>query len=157
LHLRRAGKCVADSSARIFSIFGFLANLILLLGLAGCDKKSGEAIVLEKEHIAAKEMADPLPANSPEPSPTVTEHTLAPDEITVGPYIMKAADRGTSRDPRALAHEQWIAKVKMITDGRQFNVHVDQARWEKLKDGERVNVSYKQGKYTGTVWDADIR
>src|SRR3954447_4592289 len=104
----------------------FSAVVLFAMMFAGCDKKSGEAVVLEKEHVAAREMSDATPSNSPEPSPTVIERTLAPDEITVGAYIMKAADRGTSRDPRALAHEQWIAKVKMISEGRQFNVHVDQ-------------------------------
>jgi hypothetical protein len=129
----------------------------MIFALVACDRKSGEAVVLEKEHIAAAEMADATPANGPEPSPTVTERTLAPDEITVDQHIMKAADRGTSRDPRAMAHEQWIVKVKMVKDGRQFNVQADQPQWERLKEGDRVNVSYKQGKYTGTVWDSEIR
>jgi hypothetical protein len=145
------------STIEMFRKLSAVFFFAMMLALAGCDKKSGEAIVLEKEHIAAREMSDATPTNGPEPSPTVIERALAPDEIAVGAHIMKAADRGTSRDPRALEHEQWIARVRMISGGRQFNVYLDQARWEKLKEGERVNVSYKQGKYTGTVWDADIR
>jgi hypothetical protein len=33
---------------------------------------------------------------------------------------------------------------------------VDQPRWEALKVGDRVKVTYKTGKYTGTVWDSEI-
>ena len=66
------------------------------------------------------------------------------------------AVRGTDRDPRATNHEQWIVKVRM-TNGRQFNVQADQSRWQKLKEGDRVFVTYRQGKYTGTIWDSEIR
>lgn len=45
----------------------------------------------------------------------------------------------------------------MIDSGRQFTVQADQAQWEKLKDGDRVKVSYRQGKYTGTVRGAESK
>ena len=29
-------------------------------------------------------------------------------------------------------------------------------RWEKLRENDRVKVTYRTGNYTGTVWDAEI-
>jgi hypothetical protein len=139
---------------------GFVAELIFVLGFAGCDKKSGEAVVIEKEHIAAKEIQGTPSSETSSPAPEATPHyeerPLRPGEITVGPYVMPAEDRGTSRDPRASSYEQWIVTVRVIRDGRQFNVQADQPRWEKLKEGDRVQVTYRVGKYTGTVWASKI-
>lgn len=148
---------------------GFVAGLILILSLAGCAKKSELAVVLEKEHIAAREIppspspqqsASPI-APTPEPAEVVLEERelreLGEDEIVVDTYVMKKADRGTSRDPRARDDEQWIVEVQLVHGGRRFNVHTDRSRWEKLKIGDRINVSYREGKYTGTVWSAEIK
>ena len=78
------------------------------------------------------------------------------DEIAVDGYVMKPEVRGTSRDPRALKDQQWIVKVRMLDDGRTFQVPADQAKWEKLRENDRVKVWYRTGKYTGTVWAAEI-
>ena len=77
-------------------------------------------------------------------------------EIAVDQYVMKPEVRGTSRDPRALQNEQWLVKVRMIANGRSFNVAADRAQFEKLKKGDRVQVRYRLGKYTKTVWAAEI-
>jgi hypothetical protein len=69
---------------------------------------------------------------------------------------MKPEVRGTRRDPRALKDEQWLVKVRMINDGRTFNVQADQGQFDKLKEGDRVKVRYRLGKYTKTIWDAEI-
>src|SRR6185295_15279723 len=110
-------------------------------------------------HIAAKP-AEERPANTATPAssetPTVEERELSANEITVDQYVMDRAVRGTDRDPRATNHEQWIVKVRM-TNGRQFNVQANESRWQTLKEGDRVFVTYRQGKYTGTVWDSEIR
>lgn len=135
---------------------------MLLFG--GCDKKSSEAIVLEKEHIAAGEAKEtPQPEDSPEPEAEKVDAEgaepgmpLGPDEIVVDQYVMKAEVRGTSRDPRALPNEQWLVKVRAVSDGRRFTVHADRAQFERLKEGDRVQVSYRVGKYTNTVWSAEI-
>ena len=37
-----------------------------------------------------------------------------------------------------------------------FNVQTDQPQWEKVKISDRIKVTYRQAKYTGTVWDAEI-
>lgn len=146
---------------RLQIFVGCFAGVFTVLSLAGCEKKSGEAMVLGKEHIAA--MATP-PKNEQAASPNqsatnddakVTEH--GKNDITVDEYVMSKDVRGTSRDPRAASNEQWLVKVRMIDGGRQFNVQADQARFEKLKEGDRVKVSYRVGKYTGTVWDSEIR
>jgi hypothetical protein len=129
---------------------------LLLIGFSGCEKNSGQAVVLAKEHIDA---ALPTPKTSntqSEPSPDAQLRPMADDEIAVDGYVMKPETRGTSRDPRALKHEQWIVKVRMVDNGRTFQVPADQARWEKLRENDRVKVRYRTGKYTGTVWAAEI-
>jgi hypothetical protein len=44
----------------------------------------------------------------------------------------------------------------MIHDGRTFNVHAEKGQVDKLKEGDRVQVRYPLGKYTKTVWGAQI-
>ena len=133
-----------------------------MFSLAGCEKQSGDAIVLAKEHIAA---APPISETSPAGSPaspneiSTTSEELRPigdDEITVDGYVMKPEVRGTSRDPRALKDEQWRVKVRMIYDGRIFNVQAEPGQFDKLREGDRVRVRYQLGKYTKTVWGAAI-
>lgn len=150
-------------------LFGLTVGLIATLSFAGCYRKSGPAVVLEKEHIAAKEVTStPAAQESVSPgSPTpgssevviyeeATPRELAEDEIVVDTYVMKKDARGTSRDPRAMTDEQWIVWVQMVADLRRIKVQTDKAHWDKVKVGDRINVSYRQGKYTGTVWAAEI-
>jgi hypothetical protein len=87
------------------------------------------------------------------PRPT---RELAPDEIVVGGVVMKARDRGTSHDPRALKNEQWIVRVRLVDGGRIFEVHADRTQFEKLKPDDLVHVRYQVGKYTGTVWGSEL-
>ena len=134
----------------------YVVALSLLLVLGGCEKKSGEGIVLLKEHIAAALPIAETPNTQSAPSPDEQARPIAADEITVDGYVMKPEVRGTSRDPRALNHEQWIVKVRMLDNGRTFRVRADQAKWEKLRKNDRVKVRYRVGQYTGTVWDAEI-
>jgi hypothetical protein len=148
---------------------GFVAGLILTLSVAGCSKKSGLAVVLEKEHIAAGEVPpSPSPQQSASPgSPTpetnevVYQETelreLGEDEIDVDGHVMKKDVRGTSKDPRARVNqEQWIVNVQMIDNLLRIKVQTDQPRWERVKVGDRIKVTYRQGKYTGTVWGSEI-
>jgi hypothetical protein len=128
----------------------------LVIAITGCEKNGGQAVVLAKEHIdAALPTAE---TSNPEttPSPDEQLRPMAGDEIAVDGYVMKPEARGTSRDPRALRHEQWVVKVRMLDNGRTFQVPADQARWEKLRANDRVKVKYRTGKYTGTVWAAEI-
>ena len=129
---------------------------LLLIGFSSCDKKSGEAVVLAKEHIDAALPTAETPNTESTPSPDEELRPMADDEIAVDGYVMKPEARGTSRDPRALKHEQWIVKVRMLDNGRTFQVPADQAKWEKLRENDRVKVRYRTGKYTGTVWAAEI-
>ena len=145
---------------RLHPFLGFLIGFVVVLSFAGCEKKSGEAVVLEKEHIAAAEVPPPEPTGSPSKSMASDEAKvieMGKNDITVDEYVMDKDVRGTSRDPRALGDEQWLIKVRMIDGGRQFTVHADQAQFKKLTAGDRVKVSYRVGKYTGTVWDSEIR
>ena len=129
--------------------FPLVFTVLLLCGVAGCEKRRGEALVLGKEHIAAAE------ATSNE-TPAVEQRAMDDDEITVDGYVMKADVRGASRDPRALKDEQWLVKVRMVDGARIFNVPAEPSQFARLKEGDRVQVSYRVGKYTGTVWAAEI-
>lgn len=141
-------------------LLGFV--FLAVLSIAGCKKESGDAVVLTKEHIdAAQPITETPDSNHASPPETVTaEETPRPmrdDEIAVDSYVMRPEVRGTSRDPRALKDEQWIVKVRMTYDGRTFNVQTDQAHFGKLKEGDKVRVTYRIGKYTNTVWSAEIK
>ena len=150
-------------------------GLIVVLGFASCNKKSGEAMVLAKEHIAAREPTPTPSAESSaiptEPVASFTEATpgsdestsgeeviteLHEDEINVNGYVMMKNVRGTGKDPRATDQERWIVSVKMVADLRLVDVQTNQARWEKLKVGDRIKIIYQQGKYTGTIWNSEI-
>ena len=142
------------------SVRACLVAALLMIGVTGCEKKHGEAVVLAKEHIdAALPTAEtPNAKSAGTPADTPDEHLrpMRDDEIAVDGYVMKPEVRGTSRDPRALSDEQWIVKVRMLDNGRTFQVPADQAKWEKLRENDRVKVRYRTGKYTGTVWAAEI-
>jgi len=129
---------------------------LLMIGLLGCEKKISEAVVLAKEHIDAALPTAETPNGQSAPGPYAQLRPMADDEIAVDGYVMKPEARGTSRHPRALKHEQWIVKVRMLDNGRTFQVPTDQARWEKSRENDRVKVKYRAGKYTGTVWAAEI-
>jgi hypothetical protein len=129
---------------------------LLLIGLSGCEKNSGEAVVLAKEHIDAALPTAETPNAKSAGTPDEQLRPVRDDEIAVDGYVMKPEVRGTSRDPRALSHEQWIVKVRMLDNGRTFQVPADKAKWEKLSENDRVKVRYRTGKYTGTVWAAEI-
>jgi hypothetical protein len=142
---------------------------MILLALAGCSRKSGEAVVLEKEHIAAAEIRETpsaAPGNSIT-SPTLTPGSAAndeaetardlkPGEIVVNGYVMEKDVRGTGKDPRALTDEQWLVRVELISGGRKIDVHADRGKYEKVKPGDHVQITYRTGKYTGTIWSAEI-
>ena len=137
------------------SVAPHVVAAFLMISLAGCDKKIGEGLVLAKEHIEAA-LPKETPTTESTPSPDEKLRPMADDEIAVDGYVMKPDARGTSRDPRALTHEQWIVKVRMLDNGRTFQVPVDQTKWEKLRENDRVKVRYRTGKYTRTVWAAEI-
>jgi hypothetical protein len=128
----------------------------LIIAVTGCEKKSGEAVVLAKERIDAALPTAETPNAQSAPSPNEQLRPMRDDEIAVDWYVMKPEQRGTSRDPRALKHEQWIVKVRMLDNVRTFQIHADQSQWEKLRENDRVKVRYRVGKYTGTVWAAEI-
>lgn len=127
-----------------------------MMAAGACTKKTGQAIVVEKEHIDARELnPSPTPADEqPKEEPGYRE--MAPDEIDADGIVMKKNVRGTSKDPRASTDEQWRVTVEMVEVSRRFVVRTDRAHYERLKKGDRVKVRYSEGNYTGTVWDADF-
>jgi hypothetical protein len=138
------------------SVRACLVAALLMIGATGCEKKSGEAVVLAKEHIDAALPTAETPNAKSAGTPDEQLRPMADDEIAVDGYVMKPEVRGTSRDPRASKDKQWLVKVRMLDNGRTFQVPADQAKWEKLRENDRVKVRYRTGKYTGTVWAAEI-
>ncbi len=138
------------------TVSALLIALFFIATVVGCERKSGGAVVIGKEHIAAAPATTERPNTQSAASPNEELRTIADDEITVDGYVMKREARGTSRDPRALKAEQWLVKVRVISDARTFNVQAEQARFNKLNEGDRVKLKYRVGKYTGTVWAAEI-
>ena len=130
--------------------------VFLIIAVTGCEKQRGEAVVLAKEHIDAALPTAETPNPQSAGTPDEQLRSMADDEIAVDGYVMKPEVRGTSRDPRALSHEQWIVKVQVLDNGRTFQVPADQTKWKKLRENNRVKVRYRTGKYTGTVWAAEI-
>ena len=94
--------------------------MFVVIGVAGCEKKSGEGVVIGKDYVAA----------------------------------VKEGEK--TKDERATNHEQWIVKVRMLDNGRRIDVRADHVQWQKLRENDRVKVNYRVGKYTGTVWAAEI-
>ena len=138
----------------------------LLLACAGCWKKSGLAVVTAKDYVPAREISE-TPNESPSDSPVEEEARLAepvpsPSEESANTDDDEGEEKaindiiGPPLDPRATDHEQWIVSVRMIESGRQIDVRTDQSQWEKLKINDRVHVRYREGKYTHTVWSAEI-
>ena len=125
--------------------------LAALLCLTGCEKRRSEAVVIGKEYIAAA-----APGATPAPHRKGFARAGADEEITVDSYAMKGSVRGTGLDPRAMKHEQYLVKVRTSADGRTFNVPTNPTQFAKFKLGARVTVAYRVGKYTGTVWAAEL-
>jgi hypothetical protein len=138
------------------SVAPWVVATFLIIAVAGCKKNSGEAVVLAKEHIDAALPTAETPSAQSEPSPDEQLRPMADDEIAVDGHVMRPEVRGTSRDLRAVQYEQWIVKVRMLDNGRTFQVPADQAKWKKLRENDRVKVRYRTGKYSGTVWAAEI-
>jgi hypothetical protein len=102
--------------------------------------------VLAKEHIDARLPTAETPNTESTPGPDEKLRPIADDEVAVEGYVMKPEARGMSRDPRALAHEQWIVKVRMVESGSTFQLPADQARWEKSHENDRVKFRRRTGK-----------
>ena len=98
----------------------YVVALLLLLVLGACEKKSGDAVVVGKDYVAAMKQGEEV------------------------------------KDERATNHEQWIVEVRMLDNSRAISVLADRGQWERLRENDRVKVAYRTGKYTGTVWAAEI-
>ena len=108
----------------------YALGLIIICFLTGCEKQSGESVVLSKEHIAAAPPTTETSTAEHPPSSNEKPRAIPDDEITVDGYVMKPEVRGTSRDPRSLKEEQWLVKVQMVHDRRTFNVPTEQTLFD---------------------------
>ena len=80
------------------------------------------------------------------------------DAVVIGKDYVAAAKQGEQiKDERATNHEQWIVKIRMLYNSRTIQVRADRGQWERLREDDRVKVAYRTGKYTGTIWDAEIK
>ena len=115
-----------------------LSAIAVLVVLAGCVKKGGDAVVMGKEHIESVPIVDAEVEPEEGGTPAASVAPTAP-----------AAPRMTD--------ERWVVSVRMEADQRWLDINVSKTHWEKLKEGDRVKVTYREGKYTGTAWAAEIR
>ena len=102
------------------SVPPYVVAAFLIIPLTGCEKNSGEAVVLAMEHIDAALPTAETPSVESTPGPDEQLRPIADDEIAVDGYVMKPEARGTRGDPRALKHEQWIVKVRMLDNGHNI-------------------------------------
>jgi hypothetical protein len=155
--------------SEIRNILSFVICLSTVLAFTGCEKKSEQGIVILKEHIpargkgkvAASAVARPPKSEKPVPpdKPLANEEEMGRGDgtIKVDGYVMRPEVRGTGQDPRARSHEQWIITVRLVSSGHSFPVQTDKAQFEKLNQPDMVQVIYRIGKYTGKIWDAEIK
>ena len=78
------------------------------------------------------------------------------EAIVISKEFIPAATEETKNNERVTDRDQWIVETRMVRDQRVVNVRADKPVWDRLKEGDRVTVSYSAGKYTGTVWGSDI-
>ena len=67
--------------------------IFVMIGVASCDRKSGEAVVIGKEHIDAALPTAGTPNAKSEPGPDAQIRAMADDEITVDGYVMNQGCR----------------------------------------------------------------
>jgi hypothetical protein len=80
------------------------------------------------------------------------------EAVVIGKDYVAAMKQGEEiKDERATNHEQWIVKVRMLDNSRTIPVRADRGQWEKFRKNDGVKVAYRSGKYTGTIWDAEIK
>jgi hypothetical protein len=77
-----------------------------------------------------------------------------PATVVAKEYI-PAHVEGTPREERQIDRERWLVKVEM-KNGRKAEADIDAELWKALKVGDRVWADYYEGKYTGTIWSADL-
>ena len=99
-------------------VSGYMAAL-LFMGVAGCERKNGDAIV--KDYVAGVRQGEEIKDS--------------------GRPIARTMDR----------------EFRMRDNGRTIQVCADRAQWYKLRQNDRVKVTYRAGESTGTVWDAEIQ
>ena len=61
----------------------FVIVVLVMVGMVGCEKESGDAVVLAKEHIAAALPIAETPNAQSAPTPDEEPRPIADDEITV--------------------------------------------------------------------------
>lgn len=70
--------------------------------------------------------------------------------------IIPADGTEPARQEGATPHDRLLVQVAMA-DGKKALADVQQAQWDELRVGDKVKATYKQGKYTGTVWYVELR
>jgi hypothetical protein len=92
----------------------FVVGLFAVFCVVGCEKRSGEAVVLAKEHIAAASLISETPSVEHMASPNERPRPISGDEITVDGYVMKPEVRGT--EPRSAGAERRAVACESAND-----------------------------------------
>src|SRR5947208_503011 len=92
----------------------FVIVVLVMVGMVGCEKESGDAVVLAKEHIApALPIAETSNAQSA-PTPDEQPRPIADDEITVDG--VRDETRGARHKPRPTCVESRTMAGKSPND-----------------------------------------
>ncbi len=77
-------------------------------------------------------------------------------EVTAKDSVAAAPKDGTPlTNERQLDHERWLIHV-MMSNRLRTQVEVTPEMWKSLKVGDRVQVNYEQGRYTGAIWSSRL-
>ena len=76
-------------------VFHCVVAAFLTIAVTDCEKKSGEAMVLAKEHIDAAVPIAETPNAQSARSPDEQPRPMSDDEIAVDGYVVKPEARGT--------------------------------------------------------------
>src|SRR5947209_18158246 len=69
--------------------------IFVMIGVASCDRKSGEAVVIGKEHIDAALLTEGTPNAKSELSSNALIRAMADEEITCGGCVIETRGRGS--------------------------------------------------------------
>ncbi len=87
--------------------------------------------------------------NTKSQTAVVVSKEFIPAQIIPADGPAPAQQEGTTPHDRLLVHVE-------MADGKRPLADVEQAQWDELRVGDKVQATYKQGKYTGTVWYVEL-
>jgi hypothetical protein len=76
-------------------------------------------------------------------------------EVMSKEFRPRPPEQSTKEGRTTHHHEHWV-HVRFVGSSRKVDVPVDKTQWDNLKVGDRVQATYREGNYTGTIWAIDV-